>query len=267
MTIKEHLKNPKVSVIVTTFNREVLLKETIDSILKQTFKDFELIVVDNFSEYDFLASMSQYDDFRIRIYQNQNDGVIAANRNFGIKKAKGEFLAFCDDDDLWHPTKLEKQFKYIIEENADLVHTNMYVFQDSPDKIINQTKSKEYTKLSQLIQNNQIYTSTVMVRGKEVKFPEDAAMFAVEDYSLWLKLLSNNKRFKLHKEPLVYYRLNPTNTSKKYWATKHIKNIYVLSQLLIAGKSKKSITVVYSINVVKHIILLLIKKLVQKFKI
>ena len=92
---------PKISVIVTTYNRKELLKETINSIINQTFKDFELIVVDNNSNYNFLSEIKSFDDERIVAFQNNNNGIIARNRNFGIMKSKGEFIAFCDDDDLW----------------------------------------------------------------------------------------------------------------------------------------------------------------------
>ena len=88
------IKNPLVSVIVTTYNRKELLKETIDSILNQTFKNFELIVVDNFSDYDFSAHLESFNDDRIKTFQNQNNGVIAINRNFGIKQTKGKYIIY-----------------------------------------------------------------------------------------------------------------------------------------------------------------------------
>ena len=72
------------SVIVTTYNRPSLLNETIKSILNQTFVDFELIVVDNFSNYNFFQLIKSYNDKRIKAFQNQNNGVIATNRNYGI---------------------------------------------------------------------------------------------------------------------------------------------------------------------------------------
>ena len=110
-----------VSVVVTTFNRKDLLKETLESILAQTYQDFELIVVDNYSNYDFNALIESFKSDKIRAYQNQNHDVIATNRNFGIEKAKGEYIAFCDDDDLWMPDKLEKQMKCASEHDVDLI--------------------------------------------------------------------------------------------------------------------------------------------------
>ncbi len=116
-------KRPLISVIVTTYNRKELLEETINSILNQTFKNFELIVVDNNSNYDFLTHMNNFNDRRIHAYQNSNDGIIAINRNFGIKKARGDYIAFCDDDDLWAPQKVEIQIVTIEDSENGMVCT------------------------------------------------------------------------------------------------------------------------------------------------
>ena len=105
--------NPKVSVIILTFNRPEMLRETIDSILTQDYTNFELIIVDNHSNYDFFELLSSYEDDRIKGYQNHNNGFLAVNRNFGITKAKGEYLAFCDDDDLWSSHKLSRQVEIL----------------------------------------------------------------------------------------------------------------------------------------------------------
>ena len=111
---------PTISVIVTTYNRKEFLLETVKSILNQTVSDFELIVVDNFSDYDFFQEMNILNDDRIRAFQNNNDGIIARNRNFGIKKARGEFIAFCDDDDYWAKDKLIIQLSHF-NTDVDLV--------------------------------------------------------------------------------------------------------------------------------------------------
>ena len=106
--------NPLISVIVTTYNRKLFLKKSIDSILNQIFIDFGLIVVDNFSNYDFNKFIQSFSDERIIPFQNQNNGIIAINRNVGIKKAKGEYIAFCDDDDLWlRIWRITDKFSYI----------------------------------------------------------------------------------------------------------------------------------------------------------
>ena len=114
------MNKPEVSVVVITYNRKELLKETIVSIINQTYTDFELLVIDNYSEYDFFGFIEELNDKRIKPYQNHNHGVIATNRNLGIQKATGSFISFCDDDDMWEPEKLEKQLQ-AFEQNPDIL--------------------------------------------------------------------------------------------------------------------------------------------------
>ena len=78
----------KVSIIITTYNREENLKECIKSILDQTYRDFEIIVVDNYSKYNFHDLKNIINDKRVKWFQNKNNGIIAVNRNFGINKTK-----------------------------------------------------------------------------------------------------------------------------------------------------------------------------------
>ncbi len=122
---------PLVTVIVTTYNRAKLLSETISSILNQSFADFELIVVDNMSEDATEGYVMGLNDRRIRFFKNPNSGIIAVNRNFGIKRARGKYIAFCDDDDLWFPDKLKTQVEFM-ESNpgVGLTFSNAEVFGD-----------------------------------------------------------------------------------------------------------------------------------------
>lgn len=102
-------KVPTVSVVIPTYNREKTLSRSIDSVLAQTFDDFELIVVDDASTDDSASVVNQYDDPRIQfIIHDENKGGSAA-RNTGISHAEGEYIAFLDSDDEWTPTKLHKQ--------------------------------------------------------------------------------------------------------------------------------------------------------------
>ena len=151
---------PLVSVIVTTYNREGFLKESISSILAQTFTDFELIVVDNYSKYDFFKVIGEFDDPRIRPFQNANNGIIAVNRNFGISKASGKFLAFCDDDDLWMPDKLKFQMD-ILTKYGDLgiVCTNIARFSCDVKNVILKKGRDKNVSLNSLLRKNPIATS------------------------------------------------------------------------------------------------------------
>lgn len=224
---------PKVSVIVTTYNRKEYLTEAIQAILNQTYQDFELIVVDNYSNYDFSALIESFKSKKIFPFQNQNNGIIAINRNIGIKHSNGDYIAFCDDDDIWVVNKLQDQMNILLETDCDLVYSNMFLFKDDITNVMKITSNKKINKLNDLINNNQINTSSVLVKNKDLFFPEDPNLVAVEDYALWLNLYIKGFRFEFADRPLVYFRIDEVNTSNKYWAIKHMKLIYLHSSILI----------------------------------
>lgn len=256
---------PTVSIIVTTYNRKEYLTETIHSILNQTYQDFELIVVDNYSNYDFFALMKSFNNEKISAFQNQNNGVIAVNRNVGISHAKGEYIAFCDDDDVWAKNKLHDQINTINETKCDFVYSNMFQFKGDITNIIKKTSNKRINNLKDLINNNSINTSSVLARNKNLLFPEDPNLLAIEDYALWLTLYLKGFKFEFLDTPLIYFRISESNTStnKKMWVTKHLKLIYLHISLLIQNPTltiKTPITKRIIMNYFKFIIKIAISK-------
>ncbi len=118
---------PRVSIIIPTYNRAHLITQTIQSALGQTYKDYEIIVVDDGSTDNTLDVISKYEDKGIRIIiQPHSGGGGAQARNTGINAANGELIALLDSDDLWHPTKLEKQVR-LLDKNPGL----LWVYSDS----------------------------------------------------------------------------------------------------------------------------------------
>ena len=99
---------PYVSVVIPTYNHAKLLKKALDSVMAQTFEDWEAIVVNNFSADNTIEVVNSFADPRIKILNFSNNGVIAASRNHGLKEATGDFIAFLDSDDIWYPNKLLK---------------------------------------------------------------------------------------------------------------------------------------------------------------
>lgn len=245
----------EISVIVTTYDRKEFLTETLNSILKQTFNDFELIVVDNYSNYDFLTHINSFNDKRIRPFQNKNNGIIAVNRNFGIKKAKGKYLAFCDDDDIWMEKKLEVQIDRIRQNGCDLVSSNMILFKNNINNIVGKHKSRLVKNLNDLLKTNQINTSTVLVKRSElVYFSCDKVLITIEDYALWLNLYSNGFKFDFINEPMIYYRIS-NSMSQKNWVTKHLRTMYLLISIKLEFTNSK---------VFKPILIHLLKYILKK---
>jgi len=252
-----------ISVIVTTYNRPKLLKETLDSILNQTYVDFELIVVDNNSNYDFFKLIESFNDKRIIAYQNENEGVIAVNRNFGIKKSKGQYIAFCDDDDIWVKNKLERQAKIILNNNDDFISSNVFLFNKNIDNIIGKTNNRLVFSLIDLLNKNQINTSTVLAKKSTLlKFNESDDYVTVEDYQLWLKLYQNKYKFSFIDTPLVYYRISGNTMSQKDAANKHLRLISVIINIVLSetkGLSFIAFNKVIILNYLKFII----KKIIE----
>jgi len=213
-----------ISIIVTTFNRELYLKETIKSILNQSFKNFELIIVDDYSNYDIDTLIKNFNDNRIILLKNDSKKNIARNRNLGLKHSKNEIIAFCDDDDTWEKDKLQKQIN-LINKGYNFVFTNL--------RLVNYDNNfKVYKRgfISNLIFNflstslsykilkitNRICLSSVLLKKELLRnynFSEEDSLYAKEDYDLWLRIYLNSKLYYI-KAPLVNYRIHNNNSSR-----------------------------------------------------
>lgn len=226
---------PTVTVLVTTYNRREQLRETLLSIVAQTFADFELVLVDNFSNYDVAALVQEIGDSRIRLFQNQNNGIIATNRNFGLEKARGQFIAFCDDDDVWHAEKLEEQVRLITAENGGLCFTKIEFIDEFSNPI-----QREYTFRSvyKSVSFNAFILSLGFICNSSVLLAREAfeqvgmlntdpALRTVEDYHYWARVIKRYKACYVDK-PLVRYRVqqnsgtNSVNARQWYAKQRHL---------------------------------------------
>lgn len=249
--------NPIVSVIVTTYNRQEYLSETIRSILNQTFQDFELIIVDNFSNYDFFSLIYSFNSDKITALQNDNQGIIASNRNVGIRKAQGEFIAFCDDDDIWIPEKLENQIQVFGNKKNDLVYTNSILFFKSGEIV--KTNYTPTSNLLQLLQTNHITLSSVVVRNsKNLFFSEDPLLTGIEDYELWLRLKLSGGEFYFIKDALLKYRVLDTSFS----SLSRVENENKILALKIRIFKNNNLTIVLKIVLLYSILATLIRSLI-----
>lgn len=203
---------PTVSVVVPTFNRAGLLAETVGAILAQTYTDFELIIVDNMSADGTEAFVAGLDDPRIRYFRNPNNGVIAVNRNFGIRQARGRYVALCDDDDLWLPEKLEKQIRVLAASpGLALCYTNASTFGSGGEIdawMMKKVSTKFYRNLliGNFIPNSTVVASRDLIAQLGYLDIRPEAI-AVEDYLMWLSIARNHALYYLD-EPLIKYRVH-----------------------------------------------------------
>ena len=188
---------PLVSVIVPTYNRAWCIERTIRSILSQSYKDFELIVVDNRSTDGTVDRINRINDSRIRIVEISNGGIVAKSRNTGIRHSHGKYIAFLDSDDIWHPEKLERCVGKL-ESGADICFH--WMSEIGNEKPMDLTRRLTKPILHDLIANgNAVATSSVVVSRKAFieigMFSEDRDLIAIEDYDAWVRLSRVTERF------------------------------------------------------------------------
>ncbi|MEH1816780.1 MAG: glycosyltransferase family A protein [Nostoc sp.] len=213
---------PKVSVLIPAYNAMNYLPETLENVLSQTFSDFEVIVVNDGSSDEIEQWISQIKDPRVKLISQKNQGLAGA-RNTGITNAQGEYIAFLDADDLWEPTKLEKQLR-VLEENPEVALVYTWVaFIDETGKptgriFKNQAEGDVWKKLTE---HNIVESGSVgMVRRSCF---ETVGLFDcnlgsyLEDWDMWLRMASRYP-FKVVKEPLVYYRQSSSSASRNWEA-------------------------------------------------
>jgi glycosyltransferase involved in cell wall biosynthesis len=209
----------KVSVILTTYNGETrgFLSEAIESVLHQTYKDFELIMVDDGSTDNTQKLCEEYlSDTRVKYINQVNRGVSSA-RNTGIRASSGDYICFLDDDDAWLPEKVEKQLYYFSsckDEKIGLVHTWVDHIDENGDVIGHgkiETAGNIYNKLFE--QNVINALSSVMVKSgvfeKVGIFKEH--MIHVEDIELWFRVARDFHVYSIN-EPLTRYRVHHMET-------------------------------------------------------
>ena len=205
-------EQPLVSVIMPTYNHAKFIGKAIDSVLNQTYPNFELIVIDNYSDDDTEKIVASYNDDRIIYLKFRNHGIIAASRNHGIKYSHGDYIAFLDSDDFWHKQKLEKQLPHFelpeiigVASNAVLVSETPYYRKNS------WARSKQgYVdyKYRDILNRNRIMTSSLIVRRDTLDrtglFDEDKTFSFIEDWELWLRMARYGS-FRVLESPLLTY--------------------------------------------------------------
>lgn len=207
---------PFVSVIIPTYNHAVFIRDALDSVFQQTFDDFEVIVVDNYSEDNTEDLVRSYNDSRLRYMKFRNQGIIGASRNVGVRNATGELVAFLDSDDLWYPRKLELCVQaFSREREIILVCHDEYCTREG--KILKRYHYGPYTENmyhSLLFKKNCVSTSAAVLKrdihNKLNGFSENKDFVGCEDYEFWMRL-SREGKFYFIPEVMGEYRIHGKN--------------------------------------------------------
>mgnify|MGYP003695025625 CR=1 FL=1 len=225
-------KIPIISIIIPTYNHAKFIKKALQSVINQTFENWEAIVIDNYSTDDTEKILNEYKDTRIRYIKIKNNGIIAKSRNLGIENANGEWIAFLDSDDWWTLNKLETCFNNI-DKKVDLIYHNLEVkYNKSKFNFENKFfKKKEFLKgrqlkkpiLNDLLESgiskgNAIGNSSVIVRKNILRkiggISENIKLVGSEDYNTWLRIAKITNQFKYLHKNLGYVLIHDNNTSK-----------------------------------------------------
>ena len=188
---------PTFSVVIPTYNHVNYLRESLKSVMDQTFTDFEVIVVNNFSTDTTLDVVREVGGDRVQVVNYQNHGVIGAARNAGITVSEGTYVAFLDSDDSWYPNKLERVSE-AIQSNPQVglfCHNQDWFRENEPAIQSHFGPPPEYSGdmfEHLMLEYNGPSTSATVVARKYLDevglFSEDPGYITVEDYDLWLKL-------------------------------------------------------------------------------
>jgi len=213
---------PMVSVVMPSYNHANFISDAINSVLSQTYTNWELIIVDNFSVDGTMDLVNRLKDPRIRFLQIRNEGIVAKSRNLGINTAKGLWIAFLDSDDIWFPNKL-KIISDQLNDLNDLLYHHMFVLDKDSQEI--RSKKIKSRKLhgpilkDLLLKGNTIATSSVVVRKQSILqvggMSESQELIGTEDYNTWLRIANISNRFVLIPQYLGAYRSHALNLSKQ----------------------------------------------------
>ena len=211
---------PKISVVIPCYNSATTIQETIESVLVQTYRDFEIIVVDDGSTDGSKEMIHSYGD-QVRYFYQPNAGQAAA-RNKGIREAKGEYIAFLDADDLWLPEKLDKQIQVLSTRNVDWCYCDCMNFEDETGKELGRYSQLMYAPAEGIVAKKILFGNFIASPTPVVKkelliacglFDESISIRSREDWELWLRLAVKSEiaylsevlaKRRIHKSSITY---------------------------------------------------------------
>jgi glycosyltransferase involved in cell wall biosynthesis len=232
------MHTPLVSVVIPTYNQPAFLREALDSVFRQTFKDYEIIVVNDGSTDNTAELLMQYGD-RIRVVSQENQGIGRA-RNRGMDEAVGRYIAFLDHDDLWHPSKLETQVNYMRDHAECVGNSVAFEYSSAPGKVRFDLGIRGsggiIPNALQVFAGGQIFllSSALMIdRTKVGDLRYATRRLCVEDLPLQLKLLTRGPFGIASDEILVTYRMHASNATKS--ALHYDNGTQLLREILQGG--------------------------------
>ncbi len=207
----------KITVLMCVYNGQRYLREAIDSILNQTYSDFEFLIVDDGSTDDTLKILKSYKDSRIKLVLNDNNIGLTKSLNKGLMLAKGEYIARMDADDISVKNRLLTQLNFMQQNNYDLIYSDTFFIDKNGEYVCKSFRPASVdVVLRNLKKHNFIPHPTVFFKKETILNlgGYDERFKTAQDLQLWLKMYDSKMNFGYINEPLVKYRLNPESIRK-----------------------------------------------------
>lgn len=211
-------KNVPISIVMPVYNAEQYIREAIDSIINQSFIDFECIIINDGSTDKTKDIIKSYDDKRIILIDNKHDFI--SSLNLGLKTAKGKYIARMDADDIMHPDRLKIQYHIMeTEQTITVCGTCMTQFGENvpPNMVLRSFSGLVEYPLLMFLQGNFVFHPTVLIRKSFLRAHslEYQNYSYAEGYKLWIEIAKNKGSFYIESQPLLNYRISENQVTKQ----------------------------------------------------
>ena len=218
-----------ISVITPVHNSSDYIADTINSVINQTYQNWEMILVDDFSADNSVEIIQAYQEKsnKIKLIQSDTNVGAAEARNIALRQAKGDYIAFLDSDDMWLPNKLERQTQFMKSNNYAFSFTAYQRVNQNNTKTINRIGVPKFIGYNGFLRNTIIGTLTVMIDKRQTGYFEMPNIRSSHDMVLWCEILKRGFKAYGINEVLAYYRIvGDSNTAKKWKAAKDVWRVY-----------------------------------------
>ena len=207
------MEDKLVSIIMPTYNCAKFIGKTIESVIAQTYENWELIIVDDCSKDNTEEVVSKYKDNRIKYHRLENNSGAAVARTEAMKKARGSYMSFLDSDDLWKKDKLEKQLEFMNKNNYNFTCTEYEQINEKVNKLNKFIKVKKRADYNRILLDCPVGNSTVMYNVEKLGKFEVPNIRKRNDDALWLQILKKEKYIYGMPDILMEYRIRSNSIS------------------------------------------------------
>jgi len=250
--VRLKINDPSISVIMSVYNDSQYLGEAIESILYQTYSNFEFLIADDASMDSSVEIIQAYakNDGRISYFGRKENVGLAKNLNFLLGKAKGQFIARMDGDDVSLPERFEREIDLITVQDLDLVWCNVLYIDEAGNEICERYQPSVEQTLARLGRQNYIVHPATMFRRETVLAlgGYDEAYQTGQDGKLWLSMKERACRFGVVYEPLMKYRIEPNSITSKRTSYGGDMNFVHAKLCLVNRQRKKSLKYIWSVK-------------------